>query len=1194
MSNENQLQSKDEGIYNQNQQKVTNILNVWQAIELLTPALSEKFRKYIKTAQTLKANENELRDITDRAHESFLLSNEPFKKEVNKEIAINSNEDAIMYWHAYVGYIDWSKAEDKISRIIDNKPPPKKEELDDITIMPIAGLCMDRDGKLIADSLTISSAAYVFGQILKLGDQCNIDDIINFKDEISAIAEEVNCKILLRDIENNITTPDMLDIDIIGRIASYIAKRLGVDTYLVKKNNVEFPELCIRKVIVVKKLNKDKLNNALDEETSKIIVRAEADSKYPPSLEMFNSFFLDQIIKVKNNIKNIKAHSAIGKYLGMFDEPKASDLLQDHDILKALFHAEKRPASRWPSNSTHALALLQEGALNVAMANFAHSNEQLLAINGPPGTGKTTLMSDLIVNIYVARAKKLAELNNHTEGLSTKNNYRFEDSYNCTFKHNIRELSTELQGYEIVVASSNNNAVENITKEIKLKKNIHASYIEEFKLFDWLDQKNSIWGMFAAILGNSRNRENFKEVIAGPWKIDPKKKPVPNLLQYLELLKNSSSNLQTIKEINPRFDERNIDIKWDEAKNNFNNLNTEIQDIYTSIDSFIDISHKEAAILQRYPSGLKVERDKIQAKKYKIFGQLKHYLIELKKLKEIFVSTAFDGNLWWHQYFNTDKHKTFINNQNISKTELKIIDQEIIQTIQDMNNFDEYDLNISDNSSMIDINKEYITQDITWWQRLSNAAKYQQYKLEKNRLFRFIESTSEKIKSLRDYDLKIINDNLKNIDDSAILIKLVRTKEAYLIEQGFDIEEIKQDKYWQNNDLDHKRKPYVSQKFEQKRTKLFTYAIKLHELFIEANSKHFWCAIKSYFQIGSRNHEITPEIAKAAWQSLFMIVPVVSTTFHSFSRTFNYLEQANLGWLIIDEAGQAPPQYAAYAIYLCKNVVIVGDPMQTEPINILGEKMINSFFESKDIEPSNWSPHAVSAQILADRNSLYQTQYKNSKVGFPLIVHRRCTQPMFGIINKIIYDNKMISATNNSSSVINQSLGKSRWLNVEDDASIDSKFSELEYQLLIEHLKKLVKFNSNLIMHIYIITMFVDYKQEIQKRLREENWRDVIDARIYFEFKKQLNDFIKSHIGTIHAFQGKENDTVIMMLGAQGESHSGARAIMTAKTNVMNVGISRAKNNLYIIGSRSKWSRNGFMQEVISELDIYERNHNIN
>ncbi|CAK6508385.1 MAG: AAA domain-containing protein [Rickettsia helvetica] len=92
--------------------------------------------------------------------------------------------------------------------------------------------------------------------------------------------------------------------------------------------------------------------------------------------------------------------------------------------------------------------------------------------------------------------------------------------------------------------------------------------------------------------------------------------------------------------------------------------------------------------------------------------------------------------------------------------------------------------------------------------------------------------------------------------------------------------------------------------------------------------------------------DIDRKIWQTVWQNFFMVVPVVSTTFHSFDNMFKYFNHNNISWLIIDEAGQAQPQYAASAIYKSKNVVVVGDPMQTQPVSTLKQKLIEKLCEN--------------------------------------------------------------------------------------------------------------------------------------------------------------------------------------------------------------------------------------------------------
>lgn len=87
---------------------------------------------------------------------------------------------------------------------------------------------------------------------------------------------------------------------------------------------------------------------------------------------------------------------------------------------------------------------------------MGREKEEIVGVNGPPGTGKTTLLRDVVADILVRRAEKLSELPTAQAGFREKRGTRPRTFY---------RVSPELRGFEIVVASQNNAAVENITRE---------------------------------------------------------------------------------------------------------------------------------------------------------------------------------------------------------------------------------------------------------------------------------------------------------------------------------------------------------------------------------------------------------------------------------------------------------------------------------------------------------------------------------------------------------------------------------------------------------------------------------------------------------------------------------------------------------------------------------------------------------
>ena len=83
-----------------------------------------------------------------------------------------------------------------------------------------------------------------------------------------------------------------------------------------------------------------------------------------------------------------------------------------------------------------------------------------------------------------------------------------------------------------------------------------------------------------------------------------------------------------------------------------------------------------------------------------------------------------------------------------------------------------------------------------------------------------------------------------------------------------------------------------------------------------------------------------------------------------------------------------------------------------------------------------------------------------------------------------------------------------------------------------------------------------------------------------------INDpesWIQQNIGTVHTFQGKEAQTVILLLGAPSPEQQGARAWATASVNLLNVAVSRAKQNFYVVGNRERWAELGHMK-IIAEF----------
>ena len=126
--------------------------------------------------------------------------------------------------------------------------------------------------------------------------------------------------------------------------------------------------------------------------------------------------------------------------------------------------------------------------------------------------------------------------------------------------------------------------------------------------------------------------------------------------------------------------------------------------------------------------------------------------------------------------------------------------------------------------------------------------------------------------------------------------------------------------------------------------------------------------------------------------------------------------------VMIDEAGQASPQQAVGAIWRAKRVLVVGDPLQIEPVFTTSPSLVRHLCQDLLHEHAEkWNPEKLSVQQVADRVNHWgcklEMMNNNIWIGIPLWVHRRCIEPMFSIANKLAYNNRMITGLIQTKSV---------------------------------------------------------------------------------------------------------------------------------------------------------------------------------
>lgn len=733
------------------------------------------------------------------------------------------------------------------------------------------------------------------------------------------------------------------------------------------------------------------------------------------------------------------------------------------------------PLGRWLSAPEYGLSLLQTFAVNVAKEK---TQNPIVAVNGPPGTGKTTLLKDIIADRFVHRTNELLKLNEKEESILDTNSLN------------------KIMYYSMIVASSNNKAVENISKELPAFSNIAHEYKDKISHFSIVAEKDE-WGTFCAVLGNASNRKEFKNKIRNLQSYLKNKDDIYRLNHFVK-------TLQRLEKIDERLKIVSSQIHlWKE-----NNK------ISMMIADFEKCSH---------------------SKKYsKFFLPFKDALLKIEK-----------GNL----------------------------------SVEDFVKYWENLTAAQWNESIEALSKLKSQWFAKGFYKKHHEEKFKKAKSEFLALYQQIDSTLDAADQL------ILNDeNLKLWELDAQ--KHLTDVEAFSLKN--DVIESDFEKTLQQYS------PLGSQKLNHVRSQLFSAALNLNEVLIESQAKSF----EGFFDdlIGLldgfvETNENPPE-HKLLWSILFLFFPVISTSLSSVENQFKLMQQAEgFGLAMIDEAGQAINYHVVGLLQRCKQVIFVGDPIQLEPVVTIpyqiDKSIAQDYIKLSQIHSDNeWGDNYMisksSAQSVADLASNYYSTIGDRKVGIPLLVHRRCLEPMFSIANNIAYDNKMVSATSLQSIRIRKFI-PSGWVNVKEKVTDIKKAgysNETESKTALELIEYLAENQPQMIEGgVFIITPFSIMRKELYtawytKLKNQENHKWMIKAFGNKNQHKELKDFTKDNIGTVHTFQGKEASTVILCLAAsEVRKKNGGITWVNSKPNLINVAVTRAKSHFFVIGDQNDWSK---------------------
>jgi hypothetical protein len=800
----------------------------------------------------------------------------------------------------------------------------------------------------------------------------------------------------------------------------------------------------------------------------------------PEQQTFLNSYIADDLTLIGAALDRGNAGTALSQYLTANPGITRTDVQKEPLCVRAGCAPDRIPSGRWVTDTNRPLAFSQQFAVNQILRTLGDTSG-LFAVNGPPGTGKTTMLRDVIAAIVVNRAIELASLPSPSEAFTTAR----EEWQPVQYTHKITIPNPKLSGFEIVVASSSNGAVENVSTEIPGPKGIDGQWRDAAAVVNYFSQiaGQDAWAMIAAPLGNRANRDAF---VGDFW------------------FSGNSSMQHVLKQpaaLHP---------DWPGAVASFRRALSRVK----------ALSAERSAVsysITRLPIA---SRDRVQAD-----ADLESAIT----LREKFRAEQQDADRrlreaddrWQMASSAVAEHRPgrpglFALLSGRGRTTRRIWETEHAE-----------------------LNGRFVAAD-----RERDAAS------------RAAQDVANRLAATyRDEgNARSIRDRLTHeLEELRRQVHAARLRWADHVPDGPEYAETVEPEQIQRRE---KSAPWADAEFTAARTELFLAALALHRALILAQAPTFRRNLSALMDIlGGKGHP-SSAATLAAWQTFFLVVPVVSTTFASLDKLFGGLGRESLGWLFVDEAGQAPPQYAVGALWRARRAVIVGDPLQLKPVVTLplgGQRALAREFGVSE----QWTPSRTSVQQVADRLAEHGTALpgpacdESAWVGTPLRVHRRCTQPMFDISNQIAYDGLMVFGTPDRPAF----HGQDEWRHIRS-ATSNGHWIPAEGEELRSVLSQLR--NAGVAAtQIRVISPFRTVADHATK----------VHESVFPEVSGRDRE---KWVGTVHTMQGKEADAVILILGGDPDQ-PGARRFATREPNLLNVAVTRAKRRLYVIGNRDTW-----------------------
>lgn len=265
--------------------------------------------------------------------------------------------------------------------------------------------------------------------------------------------------------------------------------------------------------------------------------------------------------------------------------------------------------------------------------------------------------------------------------------------------------------------------------------------------------------------------------------------------------------------------------------------------------------------------------------------------------------------------------------------------------------------------------------------------------------------------------------------------------------------------------------------------------------------------------------------------------PLVLSSTHSLQ---NSLADTVYDYVIVDEASQVDLVTGVLTMAVAKNIIVVGDQKQLP--NIIPSGYLKALTEISEKENIPHSYRYESQSLLSSMSCVFSEAPKTL-----LREHYRCHPKIINFCNEKFYNNTLVVMTEDKG----EEDVLQAWKTVKGNHA-RGRYNQRQVDVI---------------------------KEEILPELQGK------DVGIISPYRKQVNamesDIDGIKVSTVHKFQGKEMDTIIIT------TVDNTITEFTDNPNMLNVAVSRAKKNIKIVVSDSEQNENTNIGDFLNYIDYH-------